>query len=183
MEMIRNKWRWLSAAILILAVFWTAYTSLFLPLPAAQSATTAPREGFQAPDFTLTTLDGSSLTLSDMLGKVVFINFWATWCPPCEAEMPAIQTLHETSPEVVILAINATNQDSLDSVQNFVTEKTLTFPILLDVDGSVLRLYETSALPSSFFVDKKGVIRKVVYGGPIAQSLLFAETSKLLAEP
>lgn len=183
MDFLQTRWRWISALGISLALVWIVYTSLLFPLPAAQGTISAPREGFQAPDFTLSALDGSSITLSDMAGKVVFINFWATWCPPCEAEMPAIQSLHESSPEVIILAVNATNQDSLEEVRRFVTERQLTFPILLDQDGQVGRLYETNALPSSFFIDKKGVIRKVVYGGPIAKSLLIAETSKLQAEP
>jgi cytochrome c biogenesis protein CcmG/thiol:disulfide interchange protein DsbE len=183
MQNIKKHWRSISIAIMLITGSWIAYTSLFIDPPSSTGTLSAPREGFSAPDFSLSTLDGSTIKLSDLTGQVIFINFWATWCPPCEAEMPAIQALTEQHPEVAILAVNATNQDNINLVQNFVQERGLTFQILLDNDGTINRLYKINALPSSFFVDKQGIIRKVVYGGPISESLLIAEISQLEIEP
>ena len=97
--------------------------------------------------------------------------------------MPAIQELHEESPDIIVLAINATDQDKLEDVDQFVNEHPITFDVLLDKDGIVSRRYQVKALATSFFIDKEGVIRKVVYGGPIAKSLLLAEMSALIEEP
>jgi peroxiredoxin len=96
--------------------------------------------------------------------------------------MPAFQLLHEQSPGVAVIAINLTDQDSLENVQAFLDQHQITFDIPLDKNGDVSILYQIQALPTSFFIDKQGIIRKVVYGGPISKSLLFAETSRLVEE-
>lgn len=171
-----------AAAILTISALWIALTSLFFPVPAAAGAAPAPREGFTAPDFSLTTMDGKTLHLSELRGQVVFLNFWTSWCPPCEKEMPALQQLHEQSPEVAVVAVNLTDQDNLDDVRAFLDRYQITFDIPLDNRGEVSRLFQIQALPTSFFIDRQGIIRKVVYGGPISRSLLFAETERLMEE-
>lgn len=172
-----------AAALLALAAIWIAVTGLFIPTPAAAGAAAAPREGFAAPDFTLTSLSGETVQLSALRGRVVFLNFWTSWCPPCKKEMPAIQQLSEQSPDVAVLAVNVSDQDRLEDAQLFLASNGITLDVLLDSDGSVSRLYQVEALPTSFFIDKKGIIRKIVYGGPISSALLFAETSSLAKEP
>lgn len=183
MESVRFHFNKIAISILLLAGLWIAYTSIFIPVSSPESNASIPREGFNAPDFSLTTLDAVEIQLSSLRGKVVFINFWTSWCPACKQEMPAIQELHEESPDIIVLAINATDQDKLEDVDQFVNEHSITFDVLLDKDGIVSRLYQVKALPTSFFIDKEGVIRKVVYGGPIAKSLLLAEISALIEEP
>jgi peroxiredoxin len=153
---------------------------------APQGATTegipAPQAGFLAPDFTLTTLDGETVTLSDLRGQVVLLNIWASWCPPCRAEMPAMERTWQDYRErgVVVLAVNSTIQDTPADAQAFVTENGLTFPIPLDTDGAVTRLYRVSSLPTSFFIGADGVIREVVIGGPMAEALLRSRVEQLL---
>ncbi len=154
-----------------------------------QGATTgggipAPQAGFLAPDFTLTTLDDETVTLPDLRGQVVLLNIWASWCPPCRAEMPAMQRVWEEyqSRGVVVLAVNSTVQDTPADAQNFVTENGLTFPIPLDTGGEVTRLYRVSSLPTSFFIGADGVIREVVIGGPMAEALLRSRVEQLLKE-
>ncbi len=183
MTINRSRYSLISVAILTVSAFWIAYTGLFIPAPAVTAAAPAPREGFAAPDFSLTTLNGAEVRLSDLRGKVVFLNFWTSWCPPCKEEMPAIQQLYEQSPEVAVLAVNLTDQDNLEDVKAFLAEYQITFDVLLDLDGKVSTLYQIQALPTSFFIDKSGIIRKVVYGGPIARALLFSEISRLTQEP
>ncbi len=142
----------------------------------------APQVGFLAPDFTLETLEGDSITLSDLRGKAVLVNLWATWCPPCRAEMPAIQRLHEEYKDqgFIVLAVNATNQDDLSKIPSFTGEYGLTFPILLDTTGEVSRQYQLRSLPSSYFIRRDGIIQEVVIGGPMAETLLRTRIEKIL---
>ncbi|NJN43647.1 MAG: TlpA family protein disulfide reductase [Anaerolineae bacterium] len=121
----------------------------------------SPR-GFAAPDFTLSTPAGEVVTLSDLQGRPVIINLWASWCGPCRAEMPALQRVHEAYQDqgLVILAVNATYQDSQSAALAFVAEHGLTFPVLLDQDGQASELYELRALPSTYFVRPDGIIEE-----------------------
>ncbi|KPH71316.1 MULTISPECIES: redoxin domain-containing protein [Bacillaceae] len=120
--------------------------------------------GDMAPDIELTTLNGETVKLSDYRGNKVFVNFWATWCPPCRAEMPDIQKF-DNDEDVQILAVNLTSTEkSVDDVQKFVDELGLTFPILKDEKGKVEQMYKVNAYPTSYLIDSDGVIRKVALG-------------------
>jgi len=142
----------------------------------------ALQKGFFAPDFTLKTLDGESVTLSDLRGKVVLLNFWATWCPPCKAEMPAFQRAYTdyAAEDFVILAVNATQQDSVEGVVEFIAEFGLSFPVVLDTAGEANRFYQVQSLPTSFFIDRDGVISEVVIGDSIAEALIRSRIEKLI---
>ncbi|MFB1050174.1 redoxin domain-containing protein [Paraliobacillus sp. JSM ZJ581] len=117
-----------------------------------------------APDFTLETLSGEKATLSNYRGKKVMLNFWATWCPPCRAEMPAMQNFFEGN-DVEILAVNlidteTTEQDVVDFVDSF----GLTFSILLDRGNEVALTYGIRPIPTTYMIDTKGVIQKKSFG-------------------
>lgn len=167
--------------ILFLGLLW-----IFLSADRSGASTggllPAPQEGFLAPDFTLQTLDGESVTLSGLQGQAVVVNFWATWCPPCRAEMPAIQEMYGTFHEqgLVILAVNATNQDTYAGIAPFIEEYGLTFPILLDSSGEAGSLYQVRSLPTTIFIGRDGVIRKIVVGGPMSKALLQSRIEELL---
>ena len=117
-----------------------------------------------APDFELSTLGGKTVKLSDFRGKHVMVNFWATWCPPCRAEMPDMQKFYDNK-DVVILAVNLTGAESgTKVVQEFVDEFGLTFPILLDKEMVVAGQYQIQPIPTTFMIDSKGRIQNKSFG-------------------
>jgi len=142
----------------------------------------APREGFLAPDFSLETTNGETVTLSELRGQAVLVNLWATWCPPCRAEMPAIQKVYDDYKEqgLIVLAVNMTYQDTPPAVLPFLQENNLTFPVLLDQNGTMAKSYELRSLPSSFFIDRNGIIQEVVIGGPMSEALLRTRIESIL---
>lgn len=122
-------------------------------------------ERVRAPDFTLPDLDGNEVSLSDFKGKVIFLHFWATWCPPCRNEMPSVEVLYQKlkDKDFELLAVSLDRQGS-SAVEPFIRDYGLTFPILLDLDGKVARTYKVRGIPSTFIVDKEGLIAERVVG-------------------
>lgn len=115
--------------------------------------------GQLAPDFALTTLNGDEVSLSDYRGQPLMLNFWATWCPPCRAEMPDMKKFYQNT-DVEILAINLTDTETdINEVQEFVDKYDLTFPILLDEAIEVAMIYAIQPIPTSFMIDSEGIIR------------------------
>ena len=144
----------------------------------------SPRVGFLAPDFSLESLSGDQISLSDMRGKVIILNLWASWCPPCRAEMPALQRVYQENHErgLEVLAVNMTAQDNIAAVTDFVQEFNLTFPILLDISGEVGNAYLMRALPTTFFINQDGVIQRVIVGGPMSEVTLQSTVEQLLED-
>lgn len=142
----------------------------------------APQQGFLAPDFELKTMDGETIQLSDLRGQAVLVNLWATWCPPCRAEMKSIEKMYQEYKDqgFVVLAVNMAYQDDFSAVMPFIHEQGLTFPVLLDETGEVGRAYQLQSLPSSFFVRRDGIINEVVIGGPMAEALLRTRIEAIL---
>jgi cytochrome c biogenesis protein CcmG/thiol:disulfide interchange protein DsbE len=142
----------------------------------------APQQGFLAPDFELKTPAGESITLSDLQGQAVLVNLWATWCPPCRAEMQSIEKLYREYKDrgFTVLAIDITYQDEPSAVMPFVNEQGLTFPILLDETGGTATAYQLRSLPSSFFIRRDGMINDVVIGGPMSEALLRTRIESIL---
>jgi len=163
--------RWI-AAIIIGAIALASLTALLWPLlnkPVtvsdagvirAQIETdgAAGRIGAPAPDFEWTGTDGQTLRLSSYRGKVVVVNFWATWCPPCREELPALQRVAASEPDVVVLEVDL--MEPGDKARSFLDSLGLDrLQPVLDGDGATTRRYGVLSLPSTFFVDKAGVIR------------------------
>ncbi|MDV2683080.1 redoxin domain-containing protein [Alkalihalophilus lindianensis] len=117
-----------------------------------------------APNFTLDSLTGERMSLTDFKGTPVMINFWASWCPPCRAEMPDMESFYQEA-DVVILAVNQTgSESSVQAVESFTEELGLTFPILLDEKGEAAALYNVQPLPTSVFVNREGEVHHVQVG-------------------
>ena len=123
------------------------------------------KPGLPAPNFTLPGLDGKMVSLTDYKGKVVFLNIWATWCLPCREEMPSMEKLYNElkGEEFEILAVSI---DALGAkvVAPFMKEHRLSFPALLDPEGTIRRLYWTTGIPESYIIDKSGIIVKKIIG-------------------
>lgn len=124
--------------------------------------------GDTAPDFTLETMEGEEVKLSDYRGQKVLLNFWATWCPPCRAEMPDMQKYHEEDAEdsdTVILAVNLTDTEKSESdVDEFLDEYGITFSILSDEKSHIANMYSAQALPTSYLINEDGSIHNVAVG-------------------
>ncbi len=184
MKTYSNKLRIpLSVTILIAGLAWIWFSRLQVD-SGRSSSMEAAQVGFSAPDFRLTGLDSQEIGLNDLKGRPIILNFWASWCPPCKAEMPAFQKASKeySDTELQVIAINATNQDSLSDVKQFVEQHGITFPIPLDQTGSVSSDYLVHSLPTTYFIDQNGIITEVIIGGPIPLSLLRIQASQLLAE-
>lgn len=143
-----------------------------------------PEENAIAPDFTLRTIDNKLVKLSDYRGKVVFLNFWATWCPPCRMELPSMEKLYEKlrNQPFIIIGVNVDEADP-NGVKNFVKNMNLTFPVLLD-DGSVSKLYNINAIPTTIIIKKDGMIDAIVNGArPWDEADYISAFDKLIAQP
>ncbi|WP_242143422.1 MULTISPECIES: redoxin domain-containing protein [unclassified Bacillus cereus group] len=138
--------------------------------------------GKAAPHFELTKLDGTKVKLSDLKGKKVIVNFWATWCGPCQQEMPDMEAFYKKHKEdVEILAVNYTvseRANGTEKVRQFAEEKGVTFPILLDTDISVTTRYKVITIPTSYFINTKGVIQDK-FIGPMTQKEMEKRVAKL----
>ena len=121
--------------------------------------------GNPAPDFTLSSIDGQTVSLADYRGKVVLLNIWATWCPPCVEEMPSMEKLHQTidreSFKILAVSIDTSGEKT---VNPFMKKHKLTFTTLIDTEGTIKKQYQTTGVPESFIIDKNGMIVEKVVG-------------------
>ena len=143
--------------------------------PQVGAAIGAGDGGRPAPAFQLTTLTGDTVSLESLRGKVVLVNFWATWCPPCRVEMPGFQRVYEDRADdgLVILAVS-TERGQTELVERYVSDREVTFPVAMATAGLVRAFGEPRKLPTSFLIDRHGRIRHEVTG-------LFAEPALRLA--
>ena len=139
--------------------------SSFADAPSFRSVASRPSKGSPAPDFRLMDMHGKAVSLSDFQGKVVLLNFWATWCGPCRIEMPAMEALYRSmqSKGLEIVAVSV-DQQGTAVTRPFQEAMGLSFPILHDQDYQVGLTYGARTLPMTFAIDRRGIIRQVVFG-------------------
>ena len=132
----------------------------------------SPRINSEAPDFTLTNLDGKQVRLSDLKGQPVMLNFWATWCPPCRAEIPVLTGMYkDTHAEGAYEILGVATQSDQQTISAFAREFNIEFPVLPDAGSQITSLYHVLPIPTTFFIDKEGIIR-FIKTGPVDRPLL-----------
>jgi peroxiredoxin len=136
------------------------------PEQVAPNVSGEPTVGFQAPDFSLNTIDGQPFSIAGLRGKNVLINYWVTWCIPCIEEIPVLEKLHKEYQDknFVVLSINGIAQDDLATVSDTIAQFTLTYPVLLDENDFIYNEYWVRFMPTSFFIDEAGLIRFIQLG-------------------
>ncbi len=153
-------------------IFWiVVLLTVFLLVGCDNSTSEQPLtkvnpESKLAADFTLTNMQGEQVSLSQYRGKVVILNFWATWCPPCREEMPSMERLHRNYKDkgLVMLAINV-DENGKQAVGQFLRKTPYSFPILLDSDNIAQNAYGVFRFPESFIIDRNGMVVKKIIGG------------------
>ena len=167
--------RFLRLRFLVLIALLSACASYAVPLPALDGAEPAP-------NLTLPTPNGGTLALSDLRGKVVFVNFWGTYCPPCVEEMPALQATYDAlaNQGLVVLGVNV--EEKPDKVAAWTQQHGITFPIALSDDGTINPVLGLRRMPTTWFVDANGILRGKMIGQMDARTARRV-ASLLLAEP
>ncbi|HEX7018944.1 MAG TPA: TlpA disulfide reductase family protein [Gemmatimonadaceae bacterium] len=178
MSNLRRRLRWESLLWIVPAVFigyriWPQVAAAF-----GVASASAP-----APPFQLTTLDGRTVTNEQLKGKVVLVNFWATWCPPCRLEMPGFESVYERNAgrDFVVLGV-AMDAGGSDDVRKFLAERKITYPVAMATGEMVQQFGGVNLLPSSFLLDKQGRIRNEVRG-IFASVALEQAVKRLIDEP
>jgi cytochrome c biogenesis protein CcmG/thiol:disulfide interchange protein DsbE len=172
---MREKLEWGAVIVLsaLLGLGWIYVSRDTTASAGPFPVTTAPHVGNLAPDFTLSTIDGRSITLGDYSagdGRPVVLNFWATWCPPCRVEMPYFDRANaKYEDRAAILSIN--QAESPETIAAFAERNGLTYPLLIDQDMKVNNLYGVLNLPTTIFIDRNGVVKEVLIG-TISQAVL-----------
>ena len=173
-------------SLLAAGLFFIGAAVIILYLPKAQEQVLANgysvvpvKVNYTAPEMRLTDLAGNPVMLSDYRGKVVLVNNWATWCPPCKAEMPTLEQYYEDHREQDFVIVAIESGEPADEVADFVTQYGLTFPVWLDANGLALDAFENWDLPSSYVVDKNGTIQ-LTWTGEISRAMLDKYVTPLL---
>lgn len=141
----------------------------------------AAKVGEPAPDFALPTPDGETVRLSDLRGRPVLLNFWATWCPPCKIEMPDIEALYQKYKDQGFTVIAIDQQESPAAVQDYFDEMGLSFQPVIDSTGEVFSLYRVVALPTSYFIDAEGIVR-FQHRGMMTRQQMENYTSQIMSD-
>lgn len=176
----RFEWAVLLVGLALLGLGWIAYSQESVDAEVASTLTEAPLAGYLAPDFSLPNLAGDTITLRDLRGQPVVLNFWATWCPPCRAEMPHFQEASiKYNGLATIIGVDQGETESL--VSDFAASYGINYPLLLDTDNRVNQQYGITSLPTTLFIDSRGVIRET-FSGIISAAVLEDRIERLLAE-
>jgi len=166
-------WALVALSVLVVGVgIWQLHENHKTVIAQSQPAT--PSKVVPAPDFQLMTSDGSTMHLSDLRGKVILLNFWATWCPPCKAVMPDLDAIHrEYGPEHDFTVIGVNVGGNQAEVRAFAKQHAITFPLLLDTNGLITNSsYNIRSLPTSLIIDRPGNIRDAWIGQLTRKAML-----------
>jgi cytochrome c biogenesis protein CcmG/thiol:disulfide interchange protein DsbE len=169
----RTLWRWLAAGLLIALLALLAW--------GLQARAGGPLQSGPAPDFTLTTFQGETITLSDLRGQVVVINFWASWCPPCRDEAAYLEATWRKYKDRGVVFIGVDYVDARPNALAYIEEFDITYPNGPDTGEKIAGAYQIKGVPETFYVDKTGQLRGV-HIGPLTPPILDNQIEVLLAE-
>jgi len=166
--------------VMLVITLVSVLTSGLVMAGCSSSSTQGVEVGDLAPDFQLQNLDGQTISLGNLRGKPVLINFWATWCGPCRGEMPYIQEIYEewTNKGLVVLTINM--GESSSKAEEFRQSYNLSFTVLLDTKQDVAQKYNIQYIPTTFFLDKDGIIQDKVIGAFQNKTQIENKLSKIM---
>ncbi|MEK8128163.1 redoxin domain-containing protein [Paenibacillus filicis] len=162
----KRTWNWIVAGLIIVLLGVTVYRNLAAGRERAEAipADTAPEPGFASPPLRLQSLEGKEVSVGGPREKPLVLNYWASWCKPCEKELPDLQALYaKYGDRLDIYGVNATFQDEPELARRKAADLGLTFPILLDTDGTAVSRYKIITIPTSFLIGKDGRIAEIVH--------------------
>lgn len=173
---------WLCLLVFLLgacSVFGYANTTQLAPARAPRP--TVAKKGGLAPEINLKSMTGEQIVLSELEGHPVLVNFWATWCGPCREEFPALVRAYKKYKDqgLVVIGVNFQDDNTDEGVLIFMRNTNVNFPIVRDIGERVGRMYDIRGLPTSFFIDRKGVIRDIIIGGPMSDDFIDQELAKI----
>ena len=164
--------KWIIGVIVLCLVFFVGSTLYNTYKESKEKESVQLSKNVQATDFTLPLLSGEEVTLQEYQGKIIILNFWASWCEPCNKEAPHLQNFYKKHKrDVEILAINVTTKDNRTDVEKFVEKYHLTFPVLLDESGDTSTMYGAFSFPTTIIIDREGTINQEILG-PLNDDLL-----------
>jgi peroxiredoxin len=173
----RSSWTWLGLGMVLIL---GGLAGLYLTNQAnAPEVAAGESRADLAPDFSLVSLDDETLNLSDYRGQYVLVNFWATWCPPCRAELPDLVSYYHAYAEDGFVLLGVNEQEPASVASTFLQAQGLDFPVVLDSTGMVMNSYGASGLPSSFLINPEGQIVRM-WTGMVNRSTLEREITPLL---
>jgi cytochrome c biogenesis protein CcmG, thiol:disulfide interchange protein DsbE len=166
----------------VAGVFFVNGRSSLAESAAADSASAIPAQvDFPAPELILVDLSGEPVSLADYQDKVVLVNNWATWCPPCKAEMPDLEAYYQAHADEAFVLVGISAGDTAQQVASFIQEFGTSFPMWLDPDNAALRAFRNDALPSSYVIDTTGTVR-LAWSGAISLEMLEQHVTPLIRE-
>ncbi len=168
-----RTWRWVAIALLIALLALMAW--------GLRAKAGGPISSGPAPDFTLTTFEGKTITLSELRGQVVVINFWASWCPPCRDEAPYLEKTWRKYKDKGVVFIGVDYVDAEPNALAYIDEFNITYPNAPDIGQKVAEAYRIKGVPETFYIDKLGQVRSVQIG-PLSPPILDNKIDELLAE-
>ncbi len=176
----RNLWQIIGGTVVLLLLLGAAWAMWIAPHgQAIETPSGRPRAGEMAPDFRLTLLDGDSVSLTELQGNVVVLNIWASWCPPCTEELPALQSVWTTYQEAGVVFVGAAYQENASDVRTAVEAYGLTYPIGLDTSDRIASTYGITGVPETFVIDADGRVA-YIHIGPLTAEQLMQELESLV---
>jgi cytochrome c biogenesis protein CcmG, thiol:disulfide interchange protein DsbE len=170
----------LGVVALVVAVF-TSLTKTAANIPQGGYSTTPVEVNYPAPELTLESVAGGSESLTDYSDQVVLVNNWATWCPPCKAEMPTLAAYYKAHAKEGFMIVAIEAGEPLDQVKAFVDQYQLPFSVWLDPDGKAVQAFKNGSLPNSYVIDRTGTVR-LMWTGEITKEMLEKYITPLLGE-